>query len=569
MLKRLILENREPFVLSDENPKYDGPIKISEVWDRKYFTVVAKDFEEDVVHNSYLRDSFFQRTDNLVLWKDGREDVDFFVGMSPLVVSVMEDTFLMRLADPSYGVPVVKSRFTSYPRVVPNAKWFAPDPTAAFVPKMKGFTRKYVRNRKKQRLVASETLVIRQSYVDYRKGTIIIPPGGLYYSTRNSRNIRPGEPLYVLGKKAYLLRFKSYLVVKRDFRLDLWKEQPMGDGNPLFWQDVPLGDGTKAMRYIGSSILWGRPVALLRITKYSGNNWGAGIIVADGFRGYGDVSELASQEAGNLPQNFNLFLPKEFGEGATYLIPKFIAPDFVEIEEMGTPGMDSFTITFKAPKRVRLRQGGETTVGKYRLQLKEVDKKNKQVTLALLNASGEIVVEKTFGPIDQELYDTMPQYAPSQQKVMMYYEDIQVDLDLPVDFEKEKVAFWVATGARTFNRDNPWPDDERFMIRPDVCGHCYQLNEIILDNKEPIVLDEKNNVFTGLGGYFKIVVDDFDGEAINAWHIEDRFGKKTPNLAEYPRDNLDVMVGVNGTTESFLRATLLDRLAYREIWRLK
>ena len=152
---------------------------------------------------------------------------------------------------------------------------------------------------------------------------------------------------------------------------------------------------------------------------------------------------------------------------------------------------------------------------------------------------------------------------------MMYYEDIQVDLDLPVDFEKEKVAFWVATGAQTFNRDNPWPDDERFMIRPDVCGHCYQLNEIILDNKEPIVLDEKNNVFTGLGGYFKIVVDDFDGEAINAWHIEDRFGKKTPNLAEYPRDNLDVMVGVNGTTESFLRATLLDRLAYREIWRLK
>ena len=44
---------------------------------------------------------------------------------------------------------------------------------------------------------------------------------------------------------------------------------------------------------------------------------------------------------------------------------------------------------------------------------------------------------------------------------------------------------------------------------------------------------------------------------------------KTPNLAEYPRKNLDVMVGVNGTTEGFLRKTILKRLAYREIWRLK
>jgi hypothetical protein len=29
------------------------------------------------------------------------------------------------------------------------------------------------------------------------------------------------------------------------------------------------------------------------------------------------------------------------------------------------------------------------------------------------------------------------------------------------------------------------------------------------------------------------------------------------------------MVGVNGTVEHFLRKTLLKRLAYREVWRLK
>ncbi|MBW1801723.1 MAG: hypothetical protein JRJ85_13455, partial [Deltaproteobacteria bacterium] len=239
MLQRLVLENREPFVLSDENPTYDGPTKLSEVWDRKYFKVVARDFEKDVVKDSYVRDSYFQRTDNLVLWKDGRENVDFFVGKSPLVVSVMEDTFLQRLADPTYGVPVVRSRFTSYPEVIPDAKWFAPDPTCAFVPKLKGIRRRYVRTLKKERLTAQETMVIRRSYVDYRHRKIIIPPGGLYYSSRDNRNIRPGEVLYLFGRKAYLLDFKSYLVVKRNFRMDFWKEYPMGDDNPLFWQDIP------------------------------------------------------------------------------------------------------------------------------------------------------------------------------------------------------------------------------------------------------------------------------------------------------------------------------------------
>jgi len=568
MLARLTLENRDPFVLSDENPSYDGPTKISEVWDRKYFNVVAKDFEKEVVHDSYVRDSFFRRTDDLVLWEDGRENIDFFIGSSPLFAPVMEDTFLQRLADPSYGVPVVKSRFTSYPQVIPNAKWFAPDPTAAFVPKMKGFVRKYVRNRKNERLTASESLVIRRSYVDYHKKKIIIPPAGLYYSTRDSRNIRPGEPLYLVGKKAYLVRFKSYLVVKRDFRVDFWKEYPMGDENLLFWQDVPLGDGSKALRYLGTSLMWGRPVTQLRITKYSGNNWGAPIMLAHTLRGYGDLDKL-NLAAGIHPSIDEPFVPDVFTSGATYVIPKFIGPDFVEIKELGTPGMSQFTITYKKPKRKVLAAGEEIKVGKYRLRLETIDKGKKTLKLAFRDVSGKVVAEKTLGPLDQEVYDTLPQYAPSQDKISMAFEDMQVDLDVPIDFTSGKVPVYIATDTLTYERDKPWPADPRFMVRPDVCGHCYQLNEIILDNKDPIILDEENPVFEGLGGYFKIVIDDFDGESINAWHIEDRLGRKTPNLAEYARNNVDVMVGVNGTVESFLRKTVVERLAYREIWRLK
>jgi hypothetical protein len=578
MLKRLVLENREPFILSNDNATFDGPEKISEVWDRKYFKLVAKDFEKDVVKNCYVRDSFFQRTDNLILWKDGRDNIDFFIGKSPLVISVMEDTFLQRLADPSYDIPVVQSRFTSYPEVIPDAKWFAPDPTCSFVPnsELKGFIRKYVKTREGKRLISQETMVIRRSYVDYRNRKIIIPSGGLYYSARDNRNIRPGEPLKILGKDAYLLGFKSYLVVKRDFKIDLWKEYPMGDGNPLFWQDMAFGDGSKAMRYMSTNFLWGRTLAELRVTKYSGNNWSANVLVAHGLNSYEDLPKTLPDE-GIYEQDFKYFIPDVFAEGATYLIPKFISPDFVEVEEMGTPGMDEFTVTYKKPKKAVLRQGEWARSGKYRFKVDRINTGAKSVKCSLTDSQGNIVAEKTFGPLDDDLLGTLPQYAPSQDRITMKYEDMVITLHIPVDLSTGKAVFYLATDSVTYEKDKPWPEDPRFMVRPDVCGHCYQLNEVILDNKDPIVLDADNPEFDGPGGYFKIVIDDFDGEAINAWHIETKrknkkgewITSKTGNLAEYPRNNIDVMVGVNGTTESFLRRTVLERLSYREIWRLK
>jgi hypothetical protein len=568
MLKRLVLENRDAFVLNKDNDSYDGPIKVSEVWDRKYFKLVADDIDKDMVKNCYLRGCYYQRTDNMILWKEGRANIDFMVGLSPVIVPLMEDTFLTRLADPTYGVPVVKSKFSSYPKVIPDAKWFAPDPTCAFVPKMKGFVRTFVTTREGDKITASEVLVVRASYVDYRNKKIIIPPAGLYYSSRDSRNVRPGESFYFIGKEAFLERFKSYLVVKKDFRIDRWKEYPMGDGNLVYWQDMPFGDGNKALRYLGSSFLWGRPVAVTRVTKYSGNDWGAALRVAPGLPSYTDVPK-DKLVAGSYPMDFNYSMPDVFGEGATYLLPKWVTPDYVDIAEMGTAGMSEFTVTFTKPEKAVLKPGGTAQVGKYTARLDSIDPGAKTVHLLLTDASGKEVAEKTFGPLDGDLMATLPQYGPSQEKISLIHDDVQVDLDYKADLNKGEVVFFLASGCKSYKINEAFPEDPRFVTRPDVCGHCYQLNELILDNKETIVLDQEHPVYEGPNGYFKLVIDDFDGEAINAWHIEDRFGKQTPNLAEYARNNVDVMVGVNGTTESFLRHTLLERLAYREIWRLK
>ena len=44
---------------------------------------------------------------------------------------------------------------------------------------------------------------------------------------------------------------------------------------------------------------------------------------------------------------------------------------------MGSPGMDSFTISYEAPKKLVLKAGEEAAVGKYKLKVVNVDQGQK------------------------------------------------------------------------------------------------------------------------------------------------------------------------------------------------
>ena len=124
-------------------------------------------------------------------------------------------------------------------------------------------------------------------------------------------------------------------------------------------------------------------------------------------------------------------------------------------------------------------------------------------------------------------------------------------MDVKTPFEKGKAAFYAYVDLKKLESDTPFEGDPRFMVRPDVCGHCYQLNEILLDNPEPIILDKDHPRFDGprmADGkpQFSIVIDSFDGEMIHAWHIETNYRKrvfKSANLAFQPRNNIDVLMG--------------------------
>ena len=64
----------------------------------------------------------------------------------------------------------------------------------------------------------------------------------------------------------------------------------------------------------------------------------------------------------------------------------------------------------------------------------------------------------------------------------------------------------------------------------------------MLENKEPIILDSTNNVFVGPDEYFKVVIDEFDGKAVQAWHFEDVKGNATDNLVVGEGTHVDVLV---------------------------
>ncbi|HMK65522.1 MAG TPA: hypothetical protein VK564_06985 [Thermodesulfobacteriota bacterium] len=564
MLQRLVIENAQPITFNNNNDSYSGPVKYSNIWNRPAFNVVARRFDAKGVHELYVRDYFLMRTDNMVFMaKEGRQNIDFFVGSSPALEPILESTFLTRLADSAFGTIVEGSHFSSYPKVVSNASFYEPDPTAPFVPRLKGLQRKISRNRKDERLLSSESFFIRGSYVDYRNGKIVIPPAGLCYSSRNARNIRTlaGESFFMLGKRAYLTSFKSSTFVRKNFNLDFWKNQRMGDDNLMYWQDQLLGVRNKTLRFTKHFYLDDRPVVELSLMKYSGNRWEAHFLMAQGFDDQGDNRYT---------------MPDTFAEGATWIIPEYVGTNYVKIKEIGTPSMESVSFTYKEPEMVTLGPGEKAPLGKFVLECRSVNTKDKTVSLVLKDERGVQVDSKTLGPLNAEAVSLLPQFQNVIRTLQLIHGDVQAELDIKEPFDGGKARLYLFTDIETMERDTAFRFDPRFKVRPDVCGHCYQLNEVLLDNPETIILDKNHRVYEGPKNkegkpLFRIVIDHFDGEMIHAWHVE-TFDKgkvqKSENLAFRPRNNIDVLVGVNGTTEGFLRLSMLPRLGFMEYWRV-
>jgi hypothetical protein len=534
---------------------------------------VANGFGEGVVRNYYVRGQFFERTDNMVFFPDkGRKDIDFFVGSTPTLISVLEDTFLTRLADGTFSTVVEPSHFTSHPKILSNMAFNGPDHTAPFVARMRGFGRTQYNNTVGEKLTAAEGLVVRGSYVDWRKGQVVIPPSGLYYTSRNARNVRVtrGEAFLLFGQKAWLATFDSTTTVRRYFDLDYWKLQPDGTMNPMFWQDVPVGVDNKMLRFNQLTRLDDRPMAEMNIIKYSGNNFGAPFLMAQ---------SLHPDDRGAGRNRYALH--DMFAEGSTWVIPDFIGDQTIRIKEFGTPSLLALRYTFREPQRRLMAVGDKLPIGRLEATLDALDPQRGTVTMSLTGKDGKFTASRILGPLNAETRAFLPQHQRIVDTLQFVVTDgqneVMLELDTQKPFEGDKAGIWFFEELEKLERNQSLPGDSRFMVRPDVCGHCYQLNELLFDNVSPIILDKDHPRFDGPKGpdgkpLFTLVLDSFDGEMIHGWHIEATVrGRefKSDNLAFHPRNNVDCLIGVNGTIEGFLRQSMLERMEYHEYWRLQ
>jgi hypothetical protein len=88
------------------------------------------------------------------------------------------------------------------------------------------------------------------------------------------------------------------------------------------------------------------------------------------------------------------------------------------------------------------------------------------------------------------------------------------------------------------------------------------LNGFEIANKDTITLDSTNNVIVGPNGYFKVVIDSFDGTTVKAWHVEDPKGNKTDNLAAAAQGkHIDLMLGKGNRDVDHFLSRYADRIA--------
>ena len=73
-------------------------------------------------------------------------------------------------------------------------------------------------------------------------------------------------------------------------------------------------------------------------------------------------------------------------------------------------------------------------------------------------------------------------------------------------------------------------------------------------------------MFAGPENYFKIVIDDFDGKTVKAWHFEDADGNKSPNLSSFAKGhNIDLLANLENKTISPFALRMSLSMLYNDL----
>ncbi len=403
----------------------------------------------------------------------------------------------------------------------------APARDAAFVADLAGF-KSVVANSFLRQLFLSEGLVIRQSHI--QDGKIIIPPSGLYYTTRTplSKALQ-GDKILILGEIYYFVDYST--------RLDVVTHKDMVSGDC-----VPIGDGSKCwhLSSIDFSFASEIPIATFQILKPSGNYYGIPfpVITSDLVTPITALAKGRGYEDGSFPPGYpdgwqNLYYGYHVAtSGQSFIAVENVTTTGLRLLEAATGAIKTVWITAEDPVEASLAEDETMEVGHYVVRVAALDAEAQTVDVEIWE-DGKIVASKTFGPLTEDFFNFIPEDPIARESVMLSYkDDVYVHLDLFRGPFQENAASLVAY-YDLIRLDNPdvWPFDDRFIARLDACSTCSMPIELMLENIEPVMLDAIDNVFVGPNRFFQIAIDEFDGDSIQAWHIEDSEGNVSENLA--------------------------------------
>lgn len=425
----------------------------------------------------------------------------------------------------------------------------APGKNAAILAHMPGM----VNNVKAKTLLGAtrninDGIVIRRSTI--KDGKIIIPPSGLYLTVRSS-NWFPfdAEPFTIAGKLFHAITFRSERDVVRNVE---FKE---GQIIPI---DSAKSRGFQLMSF--DTFSWGQTEgscsAEFRFVKSTGNFYGENFPVQIGPKVTNAAADGSFVNGSKLPEGVTIATVENgldrgiWGTniatvGRTYIIVDKLEGDVIKVREMATDSTATVFVSPSDPVVASYAKGDRFTIGDATIEVTDVTGNAASITITDKTGS----VTKTFGPLTPENTNALLVSMPQRELVWALSKDGTVAVHLNIrpketPIANGKVSLVAFDKVSAIDNGSVWPSDPRFLARLETCATCSYPHEVMLENDKEIVLDGgANKVFVGPDKYFSIVIDDFDGKVVNAWHIESSKGDKSPNLSTRAGGkNIDLVV---------------------------
>lgn len=311
-----------------------------------------------------------------------------------------------------------------------------------------------------------EGIVIRASAI--QDGKIVIPPAGLYYSSRAPK-VKPlqGDSMILLGQRWYFVDYASHFEIQKniEFRVGMCR---------------PYGDGSKCLRLssISNDFAGQTPVATFQILKPSGNYYPTEfrVTTSELFLPAASLANGTTRQAGAIaavpesPWYREFYGSNVATSGQTYVVADEVSESGVKLKEWGTGWIDWLLFSTSAPKTVKLGVGESAKIGDFTIKVTGVKETAGVVGVAILDGNGKVLASKSLGPLTTETRRYLPEDQLARETMMLRYEDqIQVEMDaFRKPFADGKASLVVYTNLVKLPNPAVWPGDARFVARPDT-----------------------------------------------------------------------------------------------------